>query len=358
MAIPAVHALYRQGYEINWVCGKVVQPLLEHYSWIKPIPVDSKAIVSGGIWSRIINIIDLWKKIGLKRYDLCAILYYDSRYRLLTFPVRARRKWMLSRGSRAKVLLAGRNHPGEYTRLLLDLEDSCREKDVLPVRPDRLPPSPLPFKGNQRRIALVPGAANHLLREQVSGRLPGQVLRPWPVQNYVALVQCLIDRGWEIVLLGGPEDMWVSSYFEQLKVADYIGRLSLPEVISACDSCDAVVTHDTGPLHLAGLSEACLIGIFGPTDPGNFLPRRPYAVGIWGGQGFACRPCYDGRDFAPCKHNACMEQVSPELVLRELDRLLTARSQQTPVPWGVVFPDVTSQMTANSELISLTAHKP
>src|SRR6185437_14021786 len=139
---------------------------------------------------------------------------------------------------------------------------------------------------------------------------------------------------------------------------DCIGTISLPELISVFDSCDAVVSHDTGPLHLAGLSAACLVGIFGPTDPATFLPRRDSCVGIWGGQGFACRPCYDGRAFAPCQFNGCMHQVTPELVLRELDRLLTARSQQTPVPWRVVFPAVTSQMTANSELISLTAQKP
>jgi len=112
----------------------------------------------------------------------------------------------------------------------------------------------------------------------------------------------------------------------------------LPEVVSVCDASDAVVSHDTGPLHLAGLSESCLVGIFGPTDPSTFMPRRPSAVGIWGGQGFACRPCYDGRDFAPCKFNGCMHQVTPELVLRELDRLLSAKSHGVLDPGRIVFP--------------------
>jgi heptosyltransferase-2 len=110
-------------------------------------------------------------------------------------------------------------------------------------------------------------------------------------------------------------------------------------VISACDDCDAVVSHDTGPLHLAGLSRAPLIGIFGPTDPATFLPRRPFSVAIWGGHGFACRPCYDGRNFAPCQFNGCMHQVSPELVLRELDRLLNDRDQGMPSPWRIVVPE-------------------
>jgi heptosyltransferase-2 len=176
-------------------------------------------------------------------------------------------------------------------------------------------------------------------------------LRRWPVESYVALAGQLIGRGWEIVLLGGPEDAWVKPYFEQLTVTDCIGKLSLPEVILACDACDAVITHDTGPLHMAGLSSTCLVGIFGPTDPATRVPRRPLAVGIWGGQGFACRPCYDGRDFAPCHFNGCMHQVTPELVLRELDQLLSDRSLGTLSPWRIVYPDGNSLPDAKTLVV-------
>jgi heptosyltransferase-2 len=167
-----------------------------------------------------------------------------------------------------------------------------------------------------------------------------QILRRWPIENYVKLAQDLVSRGWEVVILGGPEDSWVQDYFHNLPVTNGIGKFSLPEVVRACDASDAVITHDTGPLHLAGLSETCLIGIFGPTDPATRVPRRPYSVGIWGGQGFACRPCYDGREFAPCKFNGCMHQVTPELVLRELDRLLSDRQRNLQSPWRIVVPEL------------------
>ncbi len=48
MAIPGVHALYQQGFDIHWVCGRAVQPLLECYSWINLIPAEDKAILLGG----------------------------------------------------------------------------------------------------------------------------------------------------------------------------------------------------------------------------------------------------------------------------------------------------------------------
>ncbi|HEU5339901.1 glycosyltransferase family 9 protein [Edaphobacter sp.] len=334
MTVPAVRALHDQGFEIHWVCGKTVRPLLECYSWIRLIPVDDRAILRGNALERIQGIFNLWTEIA-GAYDLSATLYYDRRYRLLSLPVRAPRKLMLSRASRATTLLAGRHHTDEYVRILLGLDDHCREQSFPPVAPDCLPPSPLPEKTAARRIALVPGGTHNLLKQQV--------MRRWPIEHYLDLTRRLLDRSWEVVLFGGQEDLWVKPHFQNMTVTDCIGKLSLPEVVSVCNHCDAVVTHDTGPMHLAGLSETSLIGIFGPTNPGNFLPRRPFAVGIWGGQGFACRPCYDGHNFAPCEFNGCMHQVAPELVLRELDRLLDDRSKQLDSAWRVVSPDESSQ---------------
>jgi heptosyltransferase-2 len=339
MAIPAVHALYQRGFDIHWVCGRVVQPLLECYSWINLILAEDKAILLGGGFERARNIAGLWGRIGFKKYDLCATLYYDRRYRFLTLPIRAGHRLALSRQTKKTTLLAGSHHTDEYARVLLGTEDGFREQSTPPVRPDRLPPSTWRTKSAPLRIGIVPGGGNHLIREQAEGRLPGQVLRRWPVESYAALAQRLVDRGWEVVLLGGPEDVWVKPYFHELEVSDCIGTLSLPEVVNACDACDAVITHDTGPLHLAGLSDTCLLGVFGPTDPATRVPRRPFAVGIWGGQGFACRPCYDGRDFAPCQFNGCMHQVTPEMVLSELDQLLSERAGGKLSPWRIVYPE-------------------
>jgi heptosyltransferase-2 len=330
MAIPAARLLYERGFEIEWVCGRAVRPLLECYSWIKLIPADDKAILRGRPLEMVLGIAALWRKLVFKRYDLCATLYYDRRYSLLTLPIWAQRKFKLSRRSRTEAMLSGRHHTDELVRLLLEMEDSCQEKSTSPVRPDRLPTSLLHAKVASRRVAIVPAGASNLLRKQI--------LRRWPIESYVALAHQLVERGWEVILLGGPEDAWVKTHFERLSVTDCVGTLSLPEVISACDTCDAVVSHDTGPMHLAGLSRACVVGIYGPTDPAMFLPRREFVVGLWGGQGFACRPCYDGTDFAPCQFNGCMHQVTVEMVLRELDRLLYSRGQNILSPWRIAFP--------------------
>ena len=165
-----------------------------------------------------------------------------------------------------------------------------------------------------------------------------QMLRRWPAERYAELAGRLLERGDEVLLVGGPDDEWVRPSFQEMPVIDMIGALSLPQVITTFDSCDVVVSHDTGPMHLAGLSHSALVGIFGPTNPSNFLPRRKYVRGIWGGEAFACRPCHDGVDFAPCRNNGCVQEITSAMVLTHVDTLLRDRSRGTPSDWKILLP--------------------
>jgi len=329
MTIPVAARLREEGFEIHWICGTVVRPLLECYPWIKLIEVDEKAIMAGTVTQRLRHIAKLWMKVGGRRYSLCGVLNYDWRYRVLMWPVRANRRVSLRRNARSQSPIPGRSCTDEFARLMLGWKDTCRDASLAPVAPELLPPSPLPAV-SKRRIALVPGGASNFHLQLT--------LRRWPIHLYVDLANRLQLKGWEVVLLGGPDDDWVRPYFSELAVTDCIGKLSIPQVVSACNDCDAVIAHDTGPMHLAGLSRSCLVAIFGPTNPGHFLPRRPGVVGMWGGQGFACRPCHDGRSFAPCEFTGCMHQVTPEFVLQELNTLLEARTRGDELPWQLVFP--------------------
>jgi heptosyltransferase-2 len=327
--VPAVRALFDSGYEIHWICGKAARPLLESYSWIHIIAVDDAAILKGTTAQRLRHIVGLWRRIAGTHWDVCATLYYDRRYRILTLPVRANRRVALSSESRERNIVAVRSYSDEFARILLDLPDECRPRGFSPLRPDRLPPPPLPASKSKRRIAVVPGGTSNLIAQQI--------LRRWPIENFVAVAAECRRREWEVVLLGGPGDEWVRPHFENIAVTDCIAMFSLPEVISLCDTCDGVISHDTGPMHLAGLSDTCLIAIFGPSNPGHVLPRRAGVLAIWGGQEYACRPCYDLRTYAPCPSAGCMREVTPELVMEQLDRLLANRSHGIIKPWDVIF---------------------
>lgn len=322
MTIPAAYAMHEKGYDIDWLCGEIVAPVLQLYPWINIIAVEERPLLRGTVLERLRATTGIWHKLAGQHYDLCATLYYDRRYAMLTWPVRAERRLMLSRVQRASRLIAGRHHSDEYLRILLEADDICRPERAEPLRPSNLPPCRLPDRRATVRVAIVPGGASNMVRQQI--------LRRWRLSAYVDLTRKLLERGYEVVLLGGPDDVWARAEFAGLAACealfDRIGTLSLPEVISVCDSCDIVVTHDTGPMHLAGLSQASILGLFGPTNPGDFLPRRRGVRAIWGGEHLACRPCYDGREFAPCRNNECMQQITLPMVLQQMDALLAERS--------------------------------
>jgi ADP-heptose:LPS heptosyltransferase len=336
MALPAVRALYeRQGGDgqIDWVCGPALVPLLACYPWIRTIVADDRALLKGSASERLRALLALWKAVGLAKYEVCATLYYDARYQVVTLPVRAQRKLMLSSTDRSRMLLPGRHHTDEYARILLGLGDGERPLGLAPVRPENLPASPLTRTDTRPRVVLAPAGAKNMMRDDA--------LRRWPIENYVSLASVLLERGAEVVLAGGPGDLWAVPMFEAMPVTNLIGKLELPEMLALLDDSDVMVTHDTGPLHMAGITGVGVVSIFGPTDPRGRLPQRANTVALWGGEGFACRPCYDGRDFAPCLHNGCMRQVSVEMVVREVYNVLEQRRSGPSMPPRVVTPTST-----------------
>ena len=339
MVIPAAFEMHRSGFRVTWVCGEAVAPLLRLYPWIEVIAVEERTLLQGSRPRRLHALLGLWRSLRWRRFDLCATLYYDRRYRLLTLPVRARRRMLLSRLDRNACLLPGRHHTDEYARLLTGRPDTETPRQLPPVPIQGLPANPLPRNESRRRVVLLPGGARNLLRDDA--------LRRWPAESYVELAAALLAGGHEVVLAGGPGDRWASPLFASPQLAsfqftssqssapavtDLIGQLSLLETLALLDSADLSVMHDTGPLHLAGLTRTAIVSIFGPTDPHGRLPQRAGCVALWGGEGFACRPCYDGRDYAPCPHNGCIRQVTPALVLGEIDAWLRALATGSPLP--------------------------
>ncbi len=341
MAIPAAALLHEAGFSVDWVVSAVIAPVLRLYPWINVIPVDEARLLRGSTAERLSAMRALWRTLrqgsGRETYDLCATLYYDRRYRVLTLPVRARRRISLSWQGRATRLLPGRHHTDEYARILSGRPDTETPAQLAPVPAPNLPPNPHSRVAGRTRVVLAPAGARNLLRDDA--------LRRWPVESYVVLAEALLERGYEVLLVGGPDDRWASAFFAELaqnaapeRFADLIGSLSLVETLALIHSAEVTVTHDTGPLHLAGITSTAIVTLFGPTDPHGRLPQRPNCVALWGGEGFACRPCYDGRDYAPCPHNGCIREITPAVVLGQVEALLRARAEGRNLPPRVLTP--------------------
>src|SRR6185436_613219 len=132
---------------------------------------------------------------------------------------------------------------------------------------------------------------------------------------------------------------WVRPEFAGVAATDLIGRTTIPEMLRALADCDLVISHDTGPMHLARLVGAPLIALFGPTMPAQFIVPDDSTSVLWGGEHLACRPCYDGREFADCSDNQCISSISADVVIRTARTMLRRQTAATAPEQTLRTPD-------------------
>ena len=321
MALAMVEAIDRlfPGAHITWVCGKSVVPLLKANQRINEIiPVDDRKLFRGGLGGALSELIPLWFKLLGKRFDLVVTGHSDSRYQLLSLTVWARIRRQFGDFKTGRWPVPGRYHAHEYVRLITGQNDSEAVSATVPILTLSLrPPLSQKIKSENKTIALAPGGAKNLLRDDA--------LRRWPLENYIQLAQKLIKNGHQVIITGSASDEWIQDSFKKLSVVDLVGQTSIEDLIAVFANSNVVITHDSGPFHLAVVSGKPVIGLFGPTNPWEKAPRNEKIKIIWGGEALACRPCYDGKNYADCKNNLCLKQVSANEVYGEVEKMLLQR---------------------------------
>jgi heptosyltransferase II len=313
MALPILNVISNKfcEAEVTWICGKTVAEMLSHYKTIKNlIIIDETQLFKGSWLKRLAYLLKTWRKLFGKSYDLVIIGNPDPRYRMLVWPVRAGKiRAFTRRGPRYRPV-PGRYHGNEYVSLLTGLETHDSPQGVvtkieIPLN-QRLGKLLEFHQGAHLLIAIAPGGTKNVLAEQS--------LKRWPLQFYRDLIIKLLKNDFNIIVTGAKDDAWVRLGFSDLNVVDLIGKTSITELISVYGQCDLVITHDSGPLHLAKLAGTSTIGLFGPTNPDNFVSKDEPLQIIWRGRELVCCPCYDGRTFAQCANNVCMQSITVEMV--------------------------------------------
>ncbi len=106
----------------------------------------------------------------------------------------------------------------------------------------------------------------------------------------------------------------------QAKAHDLTGAVPLGELPAVLAACHACISVDTGPAHIAAAVGCPLLAIFGPTDPGRFLPRGAGRIAVITGTA-PCRPCHGGKRFRTCRDNLCLNTLPDSVLLDGWNRL-------------------------------------
>ena len=107
-------------------------------------------------------------------------------------------------------------------------------------------------------------------------------LREWPQTRWVELAQKLANAGYGLVISGGPSDeRRAKDLCDQIgrtlpgELLSLAGKTSLLDTAAYLKSAAAVVSVNTGTMHLAALIGAPLVALHGPTNPDRWGPNYP-----------------------------------------------------------------------------------
>lgn len=189
----------------------------------------------------------------------------------------------------------------------------------------------------QRPQLLVSGeAANAVLAPLELQRgayyvlVPGAEYGPakrWPTAHFSALARALGQRsGRAVVLLGSAKDAPVCAEIAQAvrqsgsgPCLDLSGRTSLADALALVGAACAVVSNDSGMMHVAAALDVPQVAIFGSSSPLHTPPLSPRAQVVWLKNEpryqppLDCAPCF-ARD-CPLGHTRCLRDIAPQDVL-------------------------------------------
>ena len=147
----------------------------------------------------------------------------------------------------------------------------------------------------------------------------------WPAEHYAKVAELKIRAGWQVWLFGskndhpGCEDIrnrLIPGLREE--AVNLAGATSLAEAIDLLSCAGAVVSNDSGLMHVAAALNRPLVAVYGSTSP-QFTPPLADQVEIVR-LGLECSPCFE----RTCRfgHYDCLRELKPRPVIEALQRLV------------------------------------
>lgn len=148
----------------------------------------------------------------------------------------------------------------------------------------------------------------------------------WPSEYFGLLISKIHIP---CVITGSKADIKIAQDVMNIskgKGINLCNKTNLQELITLIAGAKAIVSNDSGPMHIGAALGIPLITLFGPTDPCRTGPygwseihskQRSKNIKVIQA-GLPCSPCFKKR----CKEALCMSKISVEMVLEELGEYL------------------------------------
>ena len=193
-----------------------------------------------------------------------------------------------------------------------------------PVLSRQMMPKPL-LKKNESNAIKVLTKLKLTLDKPVLILCPGAeygFTKMWPGSHYAAVADQYLAIGWQVWVLGSPNDQEIADDLERSLTANpqffqnLVGQTKLGDAADLMAFATKVVANDSGLMHIASALERPTVAIYGSTSP-EFTPPLGKETQVVQVKGLECRPCFE----RTCReaHLRCLKDITPQQIIQCLD---------------------------------------
>jgi heptosyltransferase-3 len=148
-------------------------------------------------------------------------------------------------------------------------------------------------------------------------------LREWPEERWQALAAEMLGQGYGLVITGGPADQVRAERLAAAigamdgRVVATAGRASLADTVAILEQAEAVVSVNTGVMHMAAALDKPLVALHGPTNSRRWGPVNGRAIVLGPGPEHGGGYLHLGHEY-PSNPPDCMDRITVQEVLDAL----------------------------------------
>jgi heptosyltransferase-2 len=149
--------------------------------------------------------------------------------------------------------------------------------------------------------------------------------KQWPANHFAQLAKDRLQLGWQVLLLGSEKETDICNKINSAtagKCTNLAGKTELGQVIDIMSQAAAIVSNDSGLMHIAAALNIPLVAIYGSSDPGFTPPLTNKAEIV--SLSLPCSPCFKRQ--CPLGHLDCLNKLESDIVNNAITSLLQDHS--------------------------------
>ena len=231
---------------------------------------------------------------------------------------------------------------GEWRNLLLS---DCRrlDKNAFPLMVQRFaalaypgskePPDQIPeprLQSDPKSVTQALATFNLGVEDRILAICPGAefgMAKQWPADHFTTTCKTKIDEGWQVWIFGSEKDAEVADEILQMlaekqrqKCVSLAGKTSLAQAIDLLSVAEAVVSNDSGLMHIAAALDKPVVALYGSTSPDFTPPLSSKSKLLF--TDIDCRPCFQRE--CPLEHKKCLTELEPSRAVAAIAELTTS----------------------------------